>query len=331
MNNEEWNPGKLLEISGNYWLSCALHAGVKLDIFTLIGGLQLTGEEIAQKLNGDPRGVVMLLNALTAMNLLTKKGEAYSNTPVATSFLSKASPQYIGYIIMHHHHLMESWSQLDKGVKTGKPVRSRISFTNEEVRESFLMGMFNMAMNLAPRLASIIDLSHKRHLLDLGGGPGTYAIQFCLKNPELKATVYDLETTRPFAEKTIAQFGLSERIIFQDGNYVEENIRGSFDVAWLSQILHGEGPEEAQKIIQKAASILEPGGLILIHEFLLNNDMDSPLFPALFSLNMLLGTDQGQSYSEQQIMDMLAKAGVKKIHRLSMQFPNDSGIIQGTV
>jgi SAM-dependent methyltransferase len=331
MNEEDWNPGKLLEISGNYWLSCALHAGVKLDIFTLIGNQQLAAEEIAQKLNGDPRGVSMLLNALTAMNLLTKKGEAYSNLPTAAFFLSKASPHYIGYIIRHHHHLMESWSHLDQGVKTGKPVRSRASFTNEEVRESFLMGMFNMAMNLAPRLTFIIDLSSKRHLLDLGGGPGTYAIHFCLKNPDLKATVYDLETTRPFAEKTIAQFDLSERIIFQDGNYVEENIRGSFDVAWLSQILHGEGPEEAQKIIQKAASVLEPGGMILIHEFLLNNEMDSPLFPALFSLNMLLGTEQGQSYSEQQIMDMLAKAGVKKIHRLSIPSPNDSGIIQGTV
>jgi hypothetical protein len=69
----------------------------------------------------------------------------------------------------------------------------------------------------------------------------------------------------------------------------------------------------------------------MIHEFLLNNEMDGPLFPALFSLNMLLGTDHGQSYSEQQIMDMLAKAGASEIRRLPIQTPNDSGIIQGRV
>lgn len=328
---EEWNPGKLLGISGNYWMSCALHAGVKLEIFTLIGNQSLSGPETAQKLKGDSRGVTMLLNALAAMNLLIKKDGAYSNTLFSTSFLTKDSPQYLGYMVMHHHHLMPSWAQLDQGVKTGKAVRVRASFDNPEVRESFLMGMFNMAMNLAPQLTSSIDLSNRKSLLDLGGGPGTYAIHFCLNNPGLKATVYDLDTTRPFAEKTIAKFDLGERIDFQDGNYNEKSIRGTFDVVWLSQILHGEGPEEVQKIIQKAVSVLEPGGLIMIHEFLLNNEMDGPLFPALFSLNMLLGTDQGQSYSEQEIMDMLARAGVKDIRRLPLQTPNDSGVIQGRV
>jgi SAM-dependent methyltransferase len=331
MDKEEWNPGKLLGISGNYWMSCTLQAGVKLGIFTLIGKQSLSGQEAAQKLKGDPRSVTMLLNALAAMNLLIKKDGVYSNTPFSVSFLTKDSPQYLGFMIMHHHHLMPSWMQLDQGVKTGKPVRARASFDNPEVRESFLMGMFNMAMNLAPHLTSSIDLSNKQRLLDLGGGPGTYAIHFCLNNPGLRATVFDLDTTRPFAEKTIARFGLMDRVDFQGGDYIEEDIRGTFDVAWLSQILHGEGPEEAQKIIQKAVSVLEPGGLIMIHEFLLNNEMDGPLFPALFSLNMLLGTDHGQSYSEQQIMDMLVKAGASEIRRLPIQTPNDSGIIQGRV
>lgn len=331
MNTEEWNPGKLLEISGNYWTSCALQAGVKLDLFTVIGKRPLSGQEVAQKVEGDPRGVMMLLNALAAMNLLIKKEGIYSNTPAGYSFLSTESPHYIGHIIKHHHHLMESWAQLPKGVITGKPVRARASFSNEEWRESFLLGMFNMAMLLGPRIAEAIDLGHRRHLLDLGGGPGTYAIHFCLKNPTLKATVYDLATTRPFAEKTIARFGLSQRIAFQDGDYDSEDIRGSFDVIWLSQILHAEGPEAAQRIIRKAVSALEPGGLVLIHEFLLNQEMDGPLFPALFSLNMLLGTDQGQSYSELQVIEMLATAGARDIRRLPLETPNDSGVIQGRV
>jgi SAM-dependent methyltransferase len=331
MKTEEWNPGKLLGISGNYWSACAIQAGIKLSIFSHISHQSLGGQEIAKKVNGDPRGVSMLLNALTAMDLLTKKDGLYANTPFSSSFLSKESPQYLGFMIMHHHHLMPSWAQLDQAVITGRPIRGRASFEDETVRESYLMAMFNMAMMLAPHLASLIDFSSKKHLLDLGGGPGTYAIHFCLKNPEIKATIYDLKTTRPFAEKTIARFGLTERIAFQEGNYVQEDIRGTFDVAWLSQILHSEGPEEAQRIIRKAVSVLEPGGQILVHEFLLNNTLDGPLNPALFSLNMLLGTAHGQSYSEQQIMDMLAHAGAKEIRRLPLQTPNDSGVILGTV
>ena len=325
------NPGKLLEISGNYWQTCTLHSAVKLDIFTLIGNGRLKSEDISDILRGSQRGIEMLLNALSAMSLLEKKENTYSNTPLSLEFLVRTSSRYIGHIIMHHYHLVDSWNRLDVAVRTGQPVRSRLSHSDEEKREGFLMGMFNLAMNLAPVLVPTIDLSNRHHLLDLGGGPGTYAIQFCLNNPMLRATVYDLPTTRPFAEKTIAKFNLQDRIDFKNGDYLEEDIKGSFDVAWLSQILHGESFEDSCKIVKKAVSTLEPGGLIIIHEFILNNTMDGPLFPALFSLNMLLGTSGGQAYSERQLIAMLVDAGVKDFQRIHFDSPNDSGILTGIV
>jgi predicted O-methyltransferase YrrM len=331
MEKQQWNPGSLLQLSGQYWATCTLHAAVELDVFTAIGDQQLGGGGLAQKLNVSKEGATRLLNALTAMNLLNKENDSFSNTHAGKTFLSKDSPGYIGHIITHHHHLVDSWSKLDQAVKTGMPVRARVSDTSPEWRESFLMGMFNLAMSIAPLLADKIDLSGRGHMLDLGGGPGTYAIHFCLKNPVLKATVYDLLTTRPFAEKTIEKFGLTDRIDFIDGDYVKESVKGVYDVAWLSHILHGEGQKDCQRIIEKTVSALEPGGMIIVHDFILNNTMDGPLFPALFSLNMFLGTSDGQSYSEKQITYMLAKAGVKEIRRLSFQGPTDSGIIIGTV
>jgi len=319
----------LLEISGFYWKTAALHAAVKLDIFTLVGDRQRNAEQISRELEAHQRGVERLLDAMVAMELLVKKDGLYANSPSSQKFLSKNSAQYIGHIMMHHHHLVESWSKLDQAVQSGLPVRDRSSVSKEDWRESFLMGMFNLAMGLAPQLVPKIDISRRKLLLDLGGGPGTYAIHFCLNNPGLRAEVYDLPTTRPFAEKTIEQFNLSDRIIFRDGNYLTESIQGSYDVAWLSHILHGEGPEDCRQIIQKAVDALEPQGTIIIHEFILNNSMDGPLFPALFSLNMLLGTDSGQSYSEQQLTDMLQAAGITNIRRIPVITPNDSGLLVG--
>jgi SAM-dependent methyltransferase len=330
-SKETFHPGQLLELSGNYWKSATLHAGVKLGVFTAIDDDVVTGKDLALKLDCNERAVTMLLNALTAMGLLEKSEGKFLNTHVGKSLLSKNSPDYIGYIIVHHHHLMESWSILDQAVKTGSPVRQRASYSNDEWRENFLMGMFNIAMGSAPQVAKEIDLSERKHLLDLGGGPGTYAIHFCLSNPQLKATVYDLSTTKPFAERTIKNFGLEGRVAFMGGDYLEKDIEGAFDVAWLSQILHGEGPEECRRMIQKTVKVLEPGGLIVIHDFILENTMDGPLFPALFSLNMLLGTTEGQSYSEKQITEMLSEAGVEEVRRLSFKGPNDAGIMVGVV
>ncbi|MBW2486993.1 MAG: methyltransferase [Deltaproteobacteria bacterium] len=331
MNNRKWHPGELLELSGYFWRTCTLHAAVKLDVFTRLGDEQLSAGAVATRLEVAPDAVQRLLNALTAMELLAKAGDRYANTPSSKAFLSKKSPQYLGNIIMHHHHLVASWAQLDMSVRKGKPIRKRSSFSDGEWRESFLMGMFNMAMNTAPMLIPEIDISARRHLLDLGGGPGTYAIHFCRHNPDLKATVFDLPATQPFAEKTIKRFELSDRIDFQAGNYLKDEIQGHYDAVWLSHILHGEGPDGCRQIIQKAVAALEPGGIIIIHEFILNNTMDGPLFPALFSLNMLLGTDAGQAYSEQQLMDMLTSAGAKQIQRVPVQTPNDSGIITAIV
>jgi len=327
----QWHPGELLEVSGYFWKTCTLHAAVKLDVFTCIGDGHLTSQEVSDRLSAARKGVERLLNALVAMELLAKVNDTYCNTPSGKELLSKDSPQFLGHIIMHHHHLLESWSKLDQSVQSGQPVSERSSFGKEQWRESFLMGMFNMAMNMAPRLVPKIDISSRRHLLDLGGGPGTYAVHFCRHNPQLKATVFDLPTSRPFAESVIKQFELADRIAFKDGNYLKDQVEGSYDAAWLSHILHGEGADDCRRIIKKAVSVLEPGGIIIIHEFILNNSMDGPLFPALFSLNMLVGTDSGQAYSEQQIMDMLAEAGVTDIRRLPVQTPNDSGVITGIV
>ena len=329
MKNKEWTAGRLMGVSGSYWQACALHAGVELDVFTLIGADEVSTEEIARRMGGDLRGVTMLLNALSAIGLLIKKGQRYSNREESKALLVKGSPNYVGYMIMHHHHLVEAWSRLDQAVQTGKPARKRGARDEKEL-ESFLMGMFNTAMGIAPNLARELDLEGRRHLLDLGGGPGTYAIHFCLANPELKATVFDLETTRPFARKTVAQFGLLERIDFIAGNYLDDDqIDGAYDAVWLSHILHGEGPDASRMIINKAVSALEPGGLLLVHDFILNDSFDGPLFPALFALNMLVNTEEGRAYSEGEIKGMLENAGLCDIRRLPFIGPNEAGIVRG--
>lgn len=332
METKEWTVADLLQLSGGYWSVCALHAGVKLDLFTPLSQRRHTAPELAGVLKSDVRGLTMLLNALAAMDLLEKQGEAYGATPFAAEFLARTSPAYLGYIIMHHHHLMPSWVRLDESVRSGGPTRGRDSHEDDAtIRESFEMGMFNLAMQIAPRIVPGIDLTGRRRLLDLGGGPGTYALHFCRHNPDLTAVVYDLPSTRPFAEQTIERFGLGDRVSFEAGDFESDDIHGRFDVAWLSHILHSSGPAGCAALLKKAVAALEPGGMILVQEFILADTMDGPLFPALFSLNMLLGTSDGQSYSEGEIRAMLAAAGVGDLRRLPLELPNGAGVIAGTV
>ncbi|MFH1217270.1 MAG: methyltransferase [Pseudomonadota bacterium] len=328
---KKWNIGELLKTSTAYWRGCALQAGVRLGIFTAINKGSYSLSHIAETIKADERGTEYLLNALAAMGLLNKEGDFYSNGSAAREYLSSHSPEYIGHIILHHHHILDGWAQLHEAVTQGHPVETR-SYGEDVERESFLMGMFNLAMGIAPALVSQIDISDRRRLLDLGGGPGTYAIHFCLANPELCAVIFDRPTTKPFAMKTVKRFGLADRITFQGGDFHRDPIGGpAFDAAWLSHILHSSGPAECRKIIKKTVAAMEPGGIIMIHEFILDDSKDGPEFPALFSLNMLVNNDDGRSYSEEEIRSMLEDAGVKNIARHPFQGPNDSSIVCGIV
>ncbi len=330
MERLKWEIRDLLGLSGIYWQTCTLHAAVRLGLFSVLGDSALSADEIARLAGTNERATETLCNALTAMGLLIKEPGVFHNSDSARKYLVKEKPGYIGHMIMHHHHLVEAWAKLHEAVTTGKPVRKRAVFEHSE-REAFLMGMFTLAMGIAPRLADELDLSGKRHLLDLGGGPGSYAIQFCLKNQDLKATVFDMPETRPFAEETIARFGLQDRITFQPGDYLKDPILGTYDVAWLSHIMHGEGPDACLGVIKKAVRALRPGGIIMIHEFILDETMASPLFPAIFSLNMLVATKDGKSYSEGELGKMLLEAGAGDVKRLDFKGPNDSGILKARV
>ena len=328
MEKELRSSTDLLNLSNGYWSTCALHAGVKLDLFTPLSACPFTAPKLAELVGCDVRGLTTLLHALTAMGLVARLDDSYAAAEISAEFLSRTSPRYLGHIILHHHHLMSSWAHLDEAVRSGWPIRERYSHGDEkERRESFEMGMFDLAMQIAPQIVPHIDLAGRRRLLDLGGGPGTYAIHFCQYNPTLSAVVFDLPTTRSFAEKTIARFNLSDRIDFVQGDFLVDPLKGPFDVVWLSHVLHGEGAAGCVAVLAKVKEALVPGGMLLIQEFILNDSLDGPIFPTLFSLNMLLGTGSGQAYSWGQLEDMLSTAGFQNLRRLSLQLPNGAGVI----
>jgi SAM-dependent methyltransferase len=330
MATTDWTIPDLLQLSGGYWSTCALHAGVKLDVFTPLAADRLTAAEVGKSCGADPRAMGMMLDSLASLGLLDKQGDLYSATAFSARTLSRSSADYVGHIIMHHHHLVAGWSRLDEAVRSGSALGKNSSSENDEsVRESFLMGMFNLAMQLAPRIAASLDLSASRRLLDLGGGPGTYAIHFCLANPEISAVVYDLPTTRKFAEETIARFSLQARITFQAGDFLADPVPGGFDAVWISHILHAYNPADCRSLLAKAVAGLDAGGVLMVQEFILDDDKAGPAFPALFSLNMLLGTESGQAYSGAELEGMMTSAGLSEVRRLAIELPNGAGIMIG--
>ena len=322
-----WDPARLLETSGSYWQGSALQAAIRLDIFSQLSDASLPAAALAKLLNCDLRALTMLLRALTAMDLLVKDRVGYRCPEPISYWLDASSNQYLGHIIRHQHHLVDSWQRLDQSVLSGQPQRRSGSCSEEEWQRDFLLGMHNLASMLAPQLIPLLPLKKTRTLLDIGGGPGTWSLHFCQQHPQLRATVFDRPESRAIFSSNIDKAGMSERIGFSGGDFHVDELGSGFDLVWLSHVVHGEGPAMAARLIKRAAAATAPGGTLLIHEFILNDGDQGPVYPALFALNMLLGTEQGQAYSEAEISRMCTQAGLVEIERLPLPAQLKSGVI----
>ncbi len=315
----EWSRERILQTSSGYWLSCALHTAVELKLFTALGEEAMHAGQLAQALHTDTDATERLLTALAAAGLLKNEGQMYRNTESSLTYLSHRSPDYLGDMLQYHHLLMHSWQKLSDSVRTGEPVRQRSSHADNRTRDLFLRAMADNAAALAPQIAAILPLQNHRRMLDLGGGSGAYALRFCQTNPELTGDIFDLPSSRLMAETTIREAGMEERLQFVGGDYLTDPLPGNYDLIWMSHILHAESRENARALTYKAAHALKPGGLLVIQEFVLDSQRCGPLFPALFSLNMLLGTPEGRAYCDIELTDMMAQAGLNDLQRLEIE------------
>jgi ubiquinone/menaquinone biosynthesis C-methylase UbiE len=173
--------------------------------------------------------------------------------------------------------------------------------------------MHHRSMQPAHDVAQQVALKGAQFLLDLGGGPGTYALEFLKRNPKLHATVMDRPVALTVA-RTLAQQSFSgTRLTFQAGDFLKEPISGNYDVVWYSNVLHIYSPAENLKIFQKIKRILRPGGRLLIQDtFLHDPDGLRPLETNLFAVSMLLYTEQGNTYSLKDIRAWLHRAGLTR-------------------
>jgi 2-polyprenyl-3-methyl-5-hydroxy-6-metoxy-1,4-benzoquinol methylase len=264
-----------------------------------------TAAECARLLKCDRRGTEILLDALTGIGLVKKTRNRYRNMPVCDKYLVKGKPMYQGDILRHTAHIYERWSKLGQVVRTGKPTpRSEGGF------EDFIMGMHNLSISRSPELLKAIGLMGVKTVLDLGGGPGTHAINMAKKG--IAATIFDMPETLTIARKVARKEG-AKGIRYIAGNFHYDDIGGGYDLILMSQILHSNSPEENAALIAKCAGALNPGGSIAVHDFPLDETRTKPPFSALFGVNMLVATPGGRTYTPSEIKGWLRAAGMKGI------------------
>jgi hypothetical protein len=327
------NFSQLIGLASGHAEARIVQTAVQLAIFDRLQERALSAQEVAGRLALEPKATELLLNALASMDLLEKQLGFFSLTEVAQRYLLKSSREYLGGMIRFDASLWRCWEKLPETIRSGKPARAPDMYQNDRTEtEIFINAMDSLvkARGDPEALIGALDWSKVKTLLDVGAGPATYPIALCRRFPNLHATIFDLPATLRFTERYIREAELPGRIELIPGDYRSERIPGTYDLIFLSNIIHGEDTEKNATLLKKLAAQVNPQGRIVIKDHILDESRADPPVGAVFSLLMLLTTDGGRCYSFTEVRGWLERAGLKHVRQIDLPPPLTSSLVIGS-
>ena len=311
-------PEGLNEMIRAFMPSRAVLTALELDVFTAVAS-GASAEHVAEKIQADPRATEMLLNVLVSLKLLDKKEGRFFNTFAAARFFCEGSRDNARGGLMHTAQLWRRWTTLTQCVRAGTSVETA---GREESRVSdFIRAMDRNARERADAVVRATGVSGIVCMLDLGGGSGAYSIAFARALPGLRSEILDRSDVVSLTQEYIRTAGLADRIATRAGDMLCDSLGENYDLILASQICHMFSPEENRSLFRRACQALGPEGKLVVQDFILEPDKTAPLFAALFSLNMLVGTRAGSSYSEPEYVSWLRDAGFSDVRRVRLPGP----------
>jgi ubiquinone/menaquinone biosynthesis C-methylase UbiE len=315
------SPIWIREIATGFQSSRIFLTAYELGLFTALGNGAKASSAVAKQLKTNPRATDRLMNALCSMELLSKKGGKFSNTPAAAKLLVQGKPDYMAGF-MHTISLWDTWSTLTQAVREGTSVAMR-PHTNARGfawLDAFIAAMHDRAFKQAPSIVSRIDLTRVKRVLDVGGGSGAFSMAFAGAKKGITATVFDLPNVMPLAEKYVKQGKFTSEIDYRVGDYLKDDLGKGYDLVFLSAIIHSNSERENQLLLKKCARALNSNGQLVVVDFVMDEDRLNPQHGAFFALNMLVGTRSGDTYTESEIRSWMNGAGLRRITRTDTPF-----------
>jgi len=280
-------------------------------------GEPATAEEVAGRAGLDSRAVGVLLPVLAEIGVLERADDAgpedrFTLTgPARRALADPDSGEYEAGGLPLWIHNLRAFTRLPEVLRSGEPLE-REEESVEEARDSLRRFMAGMAAAPPERVERIVAAcldraaarpSPVRAALDLGGGPGHMARAFAARG--LETTLFDRPETIDYVADA---YGLEDvdGLELAGGDFVEDPLpEGPFDVVLISNVVHIYSPERNRALLRKVAGVTSPGGVIGIADFFRGRSRRA----VHFALVMLLRTEGGDTYPEDEVGAWLEDAG----------------------
>ncbi len=296
----------------------ALKAAIELEVFTAVGEGNSTVPEIAKRCQTSEKGMRVLCDYLTTMEMLTKQGNQYALTLDSSVFLDKRSPAYLGGAteFLCSPMLTEGFKHMTEAVrKGGTAIEGEGTIGPEHpIWVKFARGMAGMMSMPAQLMAKLVDpgADQKLKILDIAAGHGLFGIAFASQNKQAEVTAVDWKPVLEVAKENAEKAGVADRYSTIEGSAFDVEFGSGYDLVLLTNFLHHFDPPTNETLLRKVRAALADGGRAVTLEFVPNDDRVTPPEVAGFSLVMLVGTPSGDAYTFAELEQMCANAGFSR-------------------
>jgi len=327
-------PERLQQFGFAYAPPLIISAAVNNKVFDTLQGGPKTVEQLEKETGGSVRGLRAIMDALVGLELLKKDRQSrYSLTAESEAFLVSEKPGTLaGFFGSILPVMISRWLRLTDTVRDGgPPVAVNQETEGTEFFSQLVETIIPMSYPAAQKLADHLKIAKaKEHVrvIDVAAGSGIWGIAVAQRSPHVRVTAVDWAGMIPTTKRITEKFGARDRFEFIEGDLSEANFGSGYDLATLGHILHSEGEQRGRQLLKKISRALKSGGTIAIAEWLVNDDRTKPLPSLMFSVQMLVNTEKGDTFSFNEIKKWLEDAGFKKVRKL--EAPGPSPLILAT-
>ena len=332
---------RLYLVFGGHIFFQTLRTAVQLGLFSLLAKKgPLTRQEIARQLGVEEQPARIIVLGLTAVGLLRKRGQRYSNSHLAQLLLVQDSPRKItAYVELQHRVMYKGLYWLEQSVREyrnvglkefpgDEPTLYQRLAHDPETERIFQEAMQELSVQANAHLARFIDLSDVRHLVDVGGGDGTNIIAMARRWPHLRATVFDSPTVCEIARANIAAAGLADRLDAIPGDCFTDPFPRDADALLFAHFFTIWGEKKDRELLRKCHASLPSGGKAIIFNMMQDDDETGPLSAAVGSPYFLaIATGLGMLHTWHEYETWMQDAGFQPVERVRLL--RDHGLIVG--
>lgn len=275
-------------------------------VFRALSQQPLTVEHLERETTLSPAGLDALLPLLESLGLVVRDTAGHlSLAELAREYLLCESPYYVGPALFWdcQKPMPATYANAPVGPQAAP---SRPSWP------AALRLKIPLSRNLGPAVTAVRsgEFEGLSHVLDIGGGGGSFTIPMALDHPDTAVTLVELPAVIDGVRASLADYDLHHRVTVVGMDALADEWRlPDCDGVYFGNLFHAFGDAKCGLLARRAFDALTRGGRVWIHEVVFNDRRDGPLVAALWNANVIARTAEARQRTAAELMALLELAG----------------------